>query len=294
MAALSLGAVLALSGCEALPWTGGPTGEPAPSEQTEQTEQTQSTQAAPEDPALEGACTAFWGDPEYTAPLSRDVLDRAGTVPQAGPSDPFFYAMTGDDVDAAFEGAGEDARAAATQLSDWFRTQPERGEDADGDAFVSAWEGVAGACADVSPAASWALEQGEPGTKPSALVCADIFDTPGTLTHFGNANVLTSNMFKLVGLSGQQVPQDRMDDVQATADLLAEEIDAADDEAVRAALKEIRAPFQEALDGDTSSPGLRDPLADLGAACTDVGYQAPDMAEHEQQEQGEGDDGGLV
>ncbi|MFC7458759.1 hypothetical protein ACFQS2_16330 [Brachybacterium sp. GCM10030267] len=243
------------------------------------------------DPALTASCGEFWGDPDYTDPLSRTVLDRAGTAPEAGPSDPFFYAMTGDDVEAAFESAPEDARAAATTLAEWFRTEPEEGADLDRDGFRTAWGEVAGQCASVSEAASWAAEPGEDGTKPATLVCADVFDTPGTLTHFANANVLTSNMFKLVGLSPRAVPADRMDDVQATADLLAAEIEAVDDDGVRAALEQVRAPFQDALDGDTSSEGLREPLAELGTSCDTAGYSSPEPTEGDDGTGDEGDEG---
>src|SRR5699024_3232859 len=141
------------------------------------------------DPALAGTCGEFWGDPEYTDPLSRVVLDRAATAQGSGGSDPYFYAMTGDDIDATFEGAPAGAQEAATGLADWFRSEPEQGEDADLAAFESAWDGLAAACADVSAAAVWTVEPGADGTKPATLVCADVFDTPGTLTHFANANV---------------------------------------------------------------------------------------------------------
>src|SRR5699024_8305516 len=111
--------------------------------------------------------------------------------------------------------------------------------------------------------------------KPATLVCAQTFDTPGTLTHFANANVLTSNMFKLVGRAPQTVPADRMDEVQATADLLTSQIDAVDDAGVHAALEAVRAPFLDALDGDTWSEGLQEPLTELTAACDAAGYAAP-------------------
>ena len=227
------------------------------------------------DPALATACTAFWGDPDYDDPLSREVLDRAGSVSAAGASDPDFFAMTGDDVEDAFRDAPATAGETAAELADWFRTEPERGAEADLDAFAAAWEAVAGTCRDSSAAALWATGEGEPGTKPAALVCADVFDTPGTLTRFANSNVLTSNMFKLVGRTPQQVPDGRTEDLRAVAELLESEIDAVDDEAVRSALEEVRAPFAEALDGDTSSDGLQDPLDQLAGACVASGYDAP-------------------
>lgn len=249
--------------------------------------------AASADPALAAACGEFWGDPDYTAPLSRVVLDRAATAPEVGPSDPFFYAMTGDDVDATFVDAPEGARTAATGLAEWFRTQPEQGQDADLESFRTAWQGVASECAEVSAAAAFAAQPGQDAPKPASLVCADVFDTPGTLTHFRNANVLTSNMFKLVGLSAQQVPGDRLDDVQATADLLTREIDRVDDDAVRSGLEQVRAPFQQALEGDMWSEGLSGPLEELGAACDAAGYDSPDSGELDD-EPTDDDDGGLV
>lgn len=258
-----------------------------------------SPSAAAADPELEATCTAFWGDPDYTAPLSRVVLDRAATAPEAGPSDPFFYSMTGDDIETAFERAPEDVRARASTLADWFRTEPEQGQEADRDGFRDAWGSLADGCQDVSAAALWAADAGGEGTKPAPLVCADVFDTPGTLTHFANANVLTSNMFKLVGRTAQQVPADRGEDVQATADLLAAEIAAVDDEAVRAALEQVRAPFQDALDGETWSEGLQDPLTELGAACEAAGYAEtasgePGTEDQDGEEGSDEEDGTLV
>ena len=264
-----LGLSLALTGC---------TSDEAPDASTAD-DGAVSTAHASADPSLDAACTAFWGDPDYADPLSREVLDRAGSAPEAGPSDPGFYALAGDDVESVFEHAPQTARESAAPLADWFRTEPERGQDADLDAFARAWDGVAAVCRDSSAAALWADGPGEAGTKPAALVCADVFDTPGTLTHFANSNVLTSNMFKLVGRAPQQVPEGRTDELRATADLLDAEISAVDDDAVRAALEEIRAPFADALDGDTSSEGLQDPLDRLASACLARGYDAPAPAE---------------
>lgn len=270
----ALGLTLLLAGCA----TGTESPAPDPSGPAS-TGTDAATESSALDPALSTACATFWGDPDYIDPLSRLVLDRAGTAPEIGPSDPFFYEMTGDDIDVAFDGAPGSVQEAAAALSDWFRTQPARGAEADREAFRTAWEGVAGSCAEVSVAASWAVDDGDDGTKPATLVCADVFDTPGTLNHFANANVLTSNMFKLVGLSPRAVPTERMDDVEATADLLAAQIAAVDDDEVRAALEHVRAPFQDALDGDTWSDGLEAPLTELGTACAAAGYSSPDPGE---------------
>ena len=272
-----LGAGMLLTGCTGADRTAEPTAS-APG--------STSTQAAADAGALGTACATFWGDPEYIDPLSRTVLAQAASAPEIGPSDPGFYALTGDEVDTAFEGAPTQARQAAGALSDWFRTEPERGAEADLEAFRSAYEGLASSCRETSAAARWALAPGKDGTKPAALVCADVFDTPGTLTHFANANVLTSNMFKLVGLSPREVPAGREQDVRDTADLLSAEIAAVDDEAVRNALDQVLAPFLDALEGDTWSDGLRGPLSELGTACEAVGYSSPEI--------GEGGDGTIV
>ncbi|WP_262425932.1 hypothetical protein [Brachybacterium sp. Z12] len=232
------------------------------------------------DPALGAACTTFWGDPDYTDPLSRTVLDRAGTAPQAGPSDPFFYEMAGDDIDAAFEGAPAPAKDAAGVLSEWFRTQPELGTDGGPRSLPCSMEGRRRQLRrGVHGRELGRHRGGEDGAKPAALVCAEVFDTPGTLTHFANANVLTSNMFKLVGLAPREVPGDRMGEVQSTAELLAAQIAAVDDDAVGAALEQVRAPFQEALEGDAWSDGLEAPLAELGTACGAAGYSSPEPGE---------------
>src|SRR5690625_4497387 len=236
-AALMGGVMIALGSCGGTedPVATGPAPDPAAA--------SESTSA---DPALAAACGDFWGDPDYRAPQSRVVLDRAGTAAQAGPSDPLFYAMTGDDIDETFADAPAEAVAAGEELSEWFRTQPESGADADLDAFRAAWQQLAGACAEVSDAAAWTVEPGDDGTKPATLVCAQTFDTPGTLP------------------------------------LLTTQIDAVDDAEVGAALEEVRAPFLDALDGDTWSDGLQEPLTELADACDTAGYAAP--------EPGEGDD----
>lgn len=86
-------------------------------------------------------------------------------------------------------------------------------------------------------------------------------------------------MFKLVGLYPRAVPADREQDVQDTSELLTAAIAAVDDEAVRSALEQVRAPFRDALEGDTRSEGLGGPLAELGTACEAVGYSSPGAGE---------------
>lgn len=276
-----LGLALVLGGCTLI----APEPDPSPSaaapdpSSAAEADPATAAQESADQAALSAACTEFWGDPEYVSPLSRTVLARAAAVPDVGPSDPEFFALTADAIDSAFGDAPESAREDAAVLSAWFRTEPALGAEADLAAFRSAWEGLAGTCQEISAAAHWAIAPGEDGTKPAALVCADVFDTPGTLTHFANANVLTSNMFKLVGLYPRAVPADRGQDVEDTDALLAAEIAAVDDDGVAAALKQVRAPFQDALDGDTWSEGLSEPLGELGAACEAVGYSSPGAGE---------------
>ena len=62
-------------------------------------------------------------------------------------------------------------------------------------------------------------------------------------------------------------------------DPLVAEVAAVDDDAVRTALEQVRAPFVDALDGDTWSDGLQDPLDQLSTACAEQGYHAPAPAE---------------
>lgn len=263
-----------------------PSGPPNESADTGAGTETTSPASPSADTVSADACATFWGDPTYVTPLSRDVLDRAATAAANGPDDPAFYAMTGDDIDADFAHADSGTRDAAQPLAAWMREQPQRGQDADMDAFVSSWRDLAAACAPHSAAATWASGAGETGTKPSALVCADIVDTPSTLTVFANANVLTSNLFKLVGRAPRTVPADRMDDVRAADQLLTEEIDAAEPGAVRDSLADVRGPLRDALNGDLHSGGLQGPLDQLADACTDADYFVPPS--------GEGDDEGLA
>lgn len=267
-----------LAGCLLLAACTGPAGE-GPSDGGGAAPRPTPSATKTLDPASAAACGEFWGDPDYIAPLSRDVLDRAATAPDQGPDDPGFYASTGDDIDTAFASAAPEVRAELEPLAEWFRTQPEKGSDADKGAFREAWKRAGSACAEVSPAAAWSVAPGKDGTKPAALVCADITDTPSTLLSFANANVLTSNMFKIVGLYPLTVPKNRMDDIRATDELLARQIAAVDDDAVREALTSIREPFQDALNGDRHSPGLQDPLRELGSACSKAGYEIPSMDE---------------
>src|SRR5699024_8653635 len=146
--AVLLGVGMLMSGC-----TGADrAAEPTPSAAGPSPSAT-STPDAADAAALSTACATFWGDPEYVDPLSRTVLAQAASAPEVGPTDPSFYALTGDEVDAAFEEAPAQTRQSAGALSDWFRTEPERGAEADLDAFRSAYEGVADSCRETSAAA---------------------------------------------------------------------------------------------------------------------------------------------
>lgn len=248
--------------------------------------------ATPPAPTLDAgskaACLTIFGDPDYKAPLIRTVLDRAATALTEGADDPGFYAMTGDDLTTAVSGVGGEVSHAAGDLTAWFRDEAAKGGDADLDLFAQRYTALADACAPVSDAATWIAHPGPDGTKPAVLVCASITDTPSTLNVYRNANVLTSNMFYVAGLYPRTVTDDQMDQVRGTDELLAREIAAVDDDGVRAALEEIRAPFQAALDGRRHSPGLQKPMETFGRACKAVGYDIPPMTESGQ------DDGGLV
>ncbi|MCS6712318.1 hypothetical protein JSY14_09910 [Brachybacterium sp. EF45031] len=241
------------------------------------------------DPATREACAELWGDPDYRAPLTRDILDRAATARENGPDDPMFYAMTGDDIEAAVASAPPALQQAAAPLATWMREQPQRGAAADMDAFDAAYAQLADACAPASPAAQWAAAPGADATKPATLVCADVFDTPLTRTDLRSANVLTSELFQLVGRSPRTVPDGREDQLRVVDTVLTEEIRAVDDDAVRKALLDIRTPVADALGGDLDSPGIAAPLEDLTAACTAAGY-----ATGSGQEPSGGDEGGLV
>lgn len=276
---------LLAAGCSAV----GPAAAPAPTDPSSTSTATapESAPAADPDPETARACQAFWGEPDYRTRLVRDVLDRIATASEGGAGDPYFYSLTAEDITEMFERAPEELRAAADDLAAWFGEQAPQG--ADPASARPLLEGVARACADVSISAQWFLTpDGDPGTKPSALVCADVFDTPSTYTQFANANVLTSNMFALVGLTGRTVPADRMDDVEWTADRLTREAELADDDAVAEGLIAVRAPFDRALGGDMNPGGLQQPLEQLADACGAVGYDA-----NVTPPEGDGD-GGLV
>lgn len=226
------------------------------------------------DPAVALACETFWGDPDYGNRLIRDVLDRAATATTDGTGDPYFYSLAADDITETFANTPDEARAVADALAGWFRDQAPQGATAD--TAKPLIDDVASLCAPSSPGATWFLQaDGAAGTKPAALVCADIFDTPNTYYAFGNSNVLTSNMFRLVGLGPAWIPTERMGDVEWTRDFLATQGSLADDPAVAAAIAEVQAPLDDALAGNQNSPGVGRQLESLGQACGNAGYRAP-------------------
>ena len=85
-----------------------------------------------------------------------------------------------------------------------------------------------------------------------------------------------------------------MDDVEATEQLLNAQIAAVDDDEVRSALEQVRLPFQDALEGDTWSDGLSEPLGMLGSACDAAGYSATAVGELEDETDGDNREDGLV
>lgn len=280
--AAALGAALLVAGC-ASPTTSGPGTEGAAT-----TAASAATEAA--DPATAHACRTFFGDPDYLAPQSFEVLAMAASVREVGAEDPAFFASVSGTIDQTFAESSPAVHEAGSALATWFVDESAKGAQADAEAFAASYASLASACAPTSVAAAWHVEPGAEGTKPAALVCAEIAVQPQTLSHFHNANTLTSNMFDLVGLAPRQVRQADIEQITATNALLEAQRVAVDDNGVRAAIAEVQRPFQEAIDGDLASPGLRDPLGTLGVACDAAGYSgAVDVPAHG--ESGEGDEG---
>lgn len=217
----------------------------------------------------------------------------AASVRQVGAEDPAFFTSVSGTIEQTFAEASPEVREAASGLGSWFTAESAKGEGADLEAFAAAYAGVASACAPTSVAAAWHVEPGADGTKPAALVCAEIAVQPQTLSHFHNANTLTSNMFDLVGLAPRQVRPADIEQITATNALLETQRVAVDDDGVRVAIAEVQRPFQEAIDGDLASPGLRDPLGTLGVACDAAGYSgAVDVPAHGESD--EDDEGGTL
>jgi len=231
------------------------------------------------DPSRTTACTRFFGDADYHEAPAWRVLEGAAVIAGtagAGPSDGSPATAVASEVETAFADAPEDTREAAGAVATWLRTAPAPGEHADLDAFAGTWQGLAESCTPDSTAATWTAGHGQQGAKPAALVCAETFTAPSTLSVFADRDQVVPHLTAIAGASPQAVPVSAATEVAEASDLLTAQSVAVDDPAVAAALREVRTPFQDALQGDLDSPGLHDPLTELGAACTAAGYDVPD------------------
>lgn len=230
------------------------------------------------DPSRTAACTRFFGDADYHEAPAWRVLEGAAAITSTddGPSDGSPATAVASGVETAFADAPEDTREAAADVATWLRTAPAPGEHADLDAFAVTWQGLAESCTPDSAAATWAAGHGQQGAKPAALVCAEVFTAPSTLSVFADREQVALHLTSIAGASPQAVPTSAATEVAEASDLLTAQSVAVDDPAVAAALREVRTPFQDALQGDLDSPGLHDPLTELGAACTAAGYDVPD------------------
>lgn len=237
------------------------------------------------------ACTAFFGDPDYSAPGVDGVLAAGASALEIGGTNQMLFDQAAEDVRTTFAQSSPGVRAAADGVVTWLATEPAKGKDANVSALKKDLEDLATQCAPASTGATWMSPTAakKDGTKPAALVCADIAARPQLLTHFGNGNVMTSNMFRLVGLSPRTVKKKDMEAVSATLELLRAERKAVDDPGVAKALDGIAKPFADAEAGERNSAGLRAPLAEFGAACDAAGYGgAVDVPSDEQDDTHEG------
>lgn len=264
-AAGSLALVLSAAACDSVqPAPASPSAAPA----------TSSAQQADMGPATEYACQQFFGDPDFSAPAANEILAMGANALEEGARDPEFFASNAQSVNEVFAEAESSAvKEAAAGVAQWFTSEPAKGEKADLDALEASYRSLANECAPVSVGAAWESgTRSEAGTKPAALVCSHMAIQPQTFTHFRNSNVLTSNMFKLVGLGPKNVEKKNLDRVEQTNALLEEQKKLVDDPAVRDAIGALQKPFQDALDGDRESSGLKKPLVEFGQACDAAGF----------------------
>lgn len=237
---------------------------------------------ATEDPATKAACLDFFGDPDYLSPKAYEILGLAGSVAESTDGDTQFFASGADTLRTVFQDADDSVRTDVEPLMAWFQDEAPKGSKADMGAFADAYRGVAAACSGYSQAAAFDADPANSGKKPAKLVCSELSTKPQTLGVFGTANVLPSEMFRVVGLSPRTVSADDMDTVKRVNDYLEQQKRAVDDEGVAAAIGEIQKPFTAALDGDMDSPGLRDAMDQFGSACSSAGFSgASDVTDSE-------------
>lgn len=273
MVGLAGALMLAISACGPL-GLGSGDGAARPSAPSASTTQATEQTTDAVGPATEYECQQFFGDPDFAAPAANDILAMGASSLTQGASDPEFFAGTADTVTQAFaESESASVKNAAEDLAEWFRSEPAKGENANLDSLESAYRELAKQCAPASVGAAWESgELNEDGTKPATLVCSQITIQPQTFTHYRNPNVLTSNMFYIVGLYPRTVVPEDLETVKNTLAQLEEQARLVDDDAVREALIEVEQPFRDALDGDMNSPGLREPLTKFGQACDAAGF----------------------
>lgn len=236
-------AALALAGCTTTtievgePTADGPT---TPSETVEEV-----------DPDLD-VCEAFFATPNYEGSLFYRVLSAAG----------------GEDTTSVDKAVAGDVRALDADAESIDRSLSMIADAAAGraslDELAGATDGLGAACGEIgSTTAAYATGHGEDGGKPVAMTCADMLSRPQTLEVFGNANVLPSNSFKLVGMSSSWVNDPAKG--EAVAAQIQDEIDATGDQTLRGLLEDFREPFL----GQGS--GVKAPLDELTAYCDEAG-----------------------
>lgn len=203
----------------------------------------------PADERLLATCSSFFEDPDYSASLFFEVqasadgeasdLDR-DVAQRVRDLDPDLDVLDTVARGAVGEVPGEDLNAALTSLADMC--------------------GAAG-----NETAQHAMGTDTPKTKPASMVCADVLSRPQTLGAFGNANVVPSNLFKVVGLGPAWVGD--LDLAGAVHAELSSQMDASADPHLSELIGGIRQPLDDALNGDRNSPGIRQPLDELTAYC---------------------------
>lgn len=237
LAALTL--ALTLTGCvtTTIPVDGG--SEPP----------TSTAPATAEAPPVDvSVCEQFFSTPNYEASLFYQVLS-----------------VTGDDVvttvDQDVERAVADLADQGAETRDPLATiAAAAGGTATVEKLAGAVDDLGVACGDLGvTAAAYATGHGEDGGKPDIMTCNDMLSKPQTIDVFGNSNVLPSNAFKLVGMSGSWVNDPEK--AARVADQIQREIDATEDDHLRGLLEDFREPFL----GQGS--GVKAPLDALTTYC---------------------------
>lgn len=234
---------VSLSGCVTTTIeTGPPEGSTTPSEVTT---------TAEEGPDL-AVCEGFFGTPSYEGSLFYRVLSSAGDD---------TVTSVDKDVSDAVENLGADTKEVSGPLS---VIADAAAGTASRDDLAQAVDDLGVACGDLgSETAAYATGHGEDGGKPVSMTCSDMLSKPQTIDVFGNSNVLPSNSFRLVGMSGSWVNDPAKG--EAVAAQIQREIDATGDETLRGLLEDFREPFL----GQGS--GVKAPLDELTIYCDEAG-----------------------